>query len=63
MIEYPKATVCAAHLAPAFLGSQATIQKACALIAEAAAAGARLNAFSESFVPGFPIWAAVPVAN
>ena len=65
MIEYPKAKVCAAHVAPVFLDSQATIQKACALIAEAAAAGAQLIAFPESFVPGFPIWAAVqaPIKN
>ena len=54
MIEYPKAKVCAAHVAPVFLDSQATIQKACALIAEAAGTGAQLIAFPESFVPGFP---------
>ena len=59
MIEYQKAKVCAAHVAPVFLDLQATIQKTCALIAEAAAAGAQLIAFPESFVPGFPIWAAV----
>src|ERR1700674_3309055 len=65
MIDYPKAKVCAAHVAPIFLDSQATIQKACALIAEAAAAGARLIAFPESFVPGFPVWASVqaPIKN
>ena len=65
MIEYPKAKVCAAHVAPIFLDSQATVQKACALIAEAAAAGAQLIAFPESFVPGFPLWAAVqaPIKN
>ena len=59
MIEYPKAKVCAAHVAPVFLDSRATVQKACALIAEAATAGAQLIAFPESFVPGFPLWAAV----
>ncbi len=56
---YPKSKVCAAHVAPVFLDSQATLQKACALVAEAATAGAQLIAFPESFVPGFPVWAAV----
>jgi aliphatic nitrilase len=59
MIEYPKVKVCAAHVAPIFLDSRATIEKACALTAEAAGAGAQLIAFPESFVPGFPLWAAV----
>lgn len=65
MIEYPKSKVCAAHVAPIFLDSRATLQKACSLIAEAAAAGAQLIAFPESFLPGFPLWAAVqpPIKN
>src|SRR4029079_11848646 len=56
---YPKFNVCAAHVAPVFLDTPATIEKACGLIAEASRAGARLIAFPESFVPGFPVWAAV----
>lgn len=51
--------VAAAHVAPVFLDSTRTVEKACGLIAEAAAAGARLIAFPESFVPGFPLWSAV----
>jgi nitrilase len=35
------------------------VQKAISLMAEAARAGAKLIAFPESFVPGFPIWASV----
>jgi aliphatic nitrilase len=52
-------------VAPVFLDMPATIDKACALIAEASHAGARLIAFPESFVPGFPVWAAVqaPIKN
>lgn len=48
-----------------FLNAQATVQKARALIAEAAKNGAQLIAFPESFVPGFPLWAAVqaPIKN
>ena len=56
---YPKFKVCAAHVAPVFLDAPATIDKACTLIAEASRAGAKLIAFPESFVPGFPVWAAV----
>ncbi len=59
MVVYPKVKVCAAHLAPVYLDAQATVEKAVSLIAEAAGAGAQLIAFPESFVPGFPVWAAV----
>jgi nitrilase len=65
MIDYPKFKACAAHVAPIFLDAQATVQKACSLIAEAANNGAQLIAFPESFVPGFPLWASVqaPIKN
>ena len=65
MPDFPKFKACAAHVAPVFLDTAATVQKACSLIAEAAAAGARLIAFPESFIPGFPIWASVqaPIKN
>jgi aliphatic nitrilase len=42
--------------ASVFLDRDATIEKACRLIAEAAAGGARLIAFPEGFVPAHPIW-------
>jgi len=65
MRELPKFKACAAHVAPVFLDAQATVQKACALIAEAAENGAQLIAFPESFVPGFPLWTSVqaPIKN
>src|SRR5262249_15390915 len=65
MASYPIVKVCAAHVAPVFLDAQATVAKATALIAEAAAAGAKFIAFPESFVPGFPVWASVqaPIKN
>lgn len=65
MIEYPRIKVCAAHVAPVFLDAPTTVDKACVLIAEAARAGAKLIAFPESFVPGFPVWAGVqaPIKN
>jgi len=64
-MSYPKFKACSAHVAPVFLDARATVQKACSLIAEAARSGARLIAFPESFVPAFPIWAAVaaPIHN
>lgn len=65
MTPYPRFKACAAHVAPIFLDARASVQKARALIAEAAGSGARLVAFPESFVPGFPVWAAVqaPIHN
>lgn len=61
----PKFKAAAMHVAPVFMDTQATVDKACALIAEAAAHGARLIAFPETFIPAFPIWAAVraPIEN
>lgn len=65
MVSYPKFKACAAHVAPVFLDAQATVQKACSLVAEAARKGAQLIAFPESFIPAFPVWAAVqaPIHN
>jgi nitrilase len=65
MSAYPKFKACAAHVAPVFLDAGATVAKACSLIAEAAQRGARLIAFPESYVPGFPIWVGVqaPILN
>lgn len=46
-----------------FLDRDATIAKACALIGEAAAAGAKLVAFPEAFVPAYPDWVWVLAAR
>lgn len=59
MIKYPRYKVAAMHVAPVFLDTAATIEKVCSLIGEAARNGARLMAFPETFVPAFPIWAAL----
>ena len=53
----PKVRVAAAQAAPAYMDREATIEKACRLIAQAAANGARLIAFPEAYVPGYPYWA------
>src|SRR6516162_11772442 len=59
MIHYPAYKVAAAHLAPVFLDTDRSVAKACAVIEEAAGHGARLIAFPEVFVPGFPVWAGI----
>jgi aliphatic nitrilase len=59
MIQYPAYKVAAAHVAPVFLDTDRSVDKACSVIDEAAGRGARLIAFPESFLPGFPVWAAL----
>jgi predicted amidohydrolase len=59
MITYPSFKVAAMHVAPVYLDSDATVEKVCSLIEEAARNGARLIAFSETFIPAFPIWCAL----
>jgi aliphatic nitrilase len=59
MIGYPAYKVAAAHVAPVFLDTDRSVEKACTVIEEAAWHGARLIAFPEAFLPGFPVWAAL----
>ena len=65
MKTYPAYKVAAAHVAPVFLDLEATVQKACSLIGEAARNGARLIAFPETYIPAFPVWSALraPIHN
>ena len=49
--------VAAVQLAPVFLDRDATVAKVVDTIEQAAEQGARLVAFPETFVPGYPAWA------
>ena len=65
MGDYPAYKVAAAHVAPVFLDLQATVEKTCSLINEAAANGAQLIVFPETYIPAFPVWCGLraPIHN
>jgi aliphatic nitrilase len=65
MKKYPKFKAAVMHVAPVFLDTPRTVDKVCALIEEAAANGAQLIVFSETFISAFPIWSAfnAPIYN
>jgi nitrilase len=56
-----KFKIAAVQASPVFLNREATTEKACGLVAEAAGQEARLIVFPESFIPTYPDWVwAVP---
>ena len=56
MLDLPKFKAAAVQASPVFLNVDATVDKAIAIIKEAAANGASLVAFPEVFVAGYPYW-------
>jgi nitrilase len=56
--------IAAVQAAPIFLNREATVEKACGLIAEAGNRGARLIVLPEVFIPSYPDWVwAVPAGE
>jgi nitrilase len=53
---FPRFKAAAIQAAPVFLNREATVEKACRLIIEAADRGARLIVFPEVFIAGYPYW-------
>jgi len=56
MLELPRFKAAAVQASPVYLDADATTRKACDLIREAASHGAKLVAFPEVFIPGYPYW-------
>ncbi len=56
MTEYPIFKAAAVQASPVFMNVDATVDKACSLIREAADNGAKLVAFPEVFIPAYPYW-------
>ncbi|KAK0248566.1 hypothetical protein LTR91_020077 [Friedmanniomyces endolithicus] len=61
----PKVRVAACNVAPVFLDTAKTVQKTVSLIREAASNRADLVVFPETYIPAFPLWAAIsaPIDN
>lgn len=57
--DFPSGRLAAVHAAPAYLDRDRTLDKIESLTGEAARAGARMVAYPEAFVPGFPVWCLV----
>ena len=56
MLKLPRFKAAAVQASPVYLNATATAEKAASLVREAAAHGAKLIAFPEVFVPGYPYW-------
>ncbi len=55
-IEFEKYIAAVVQAAPVFLKRDATVEKACRLIRQAASNGAKLVVFPEAWIPSFPHW-------
>jgi nitrilase len=57
--SFPAGRLAGVHVAPVHLDRQGTLEKVNSMVAEAARGGARVVAFAEGFLPGFPVWCLV----
>lgn len=53
---FPRITGAVVQAAPVFLNREATVDKACRFIEEAADHGAQVIVFPECYIPAFPHW-------
>ena len=56
MADYPKVKIAAVQASPVTLDLEATVEKTCDIVREAAANGAKVIGFPEAFIPTYPWW-------
>jgi predicted amidohydrolase len=63
MTDHPEFTLAAIQAAPVYLDREASTEKACQVIEEAAKKGTNFAAFAETWLPGYPFFHRYPVGS